>query len=125
MKGKTRSVRIGHRLYLLLREESDISQKAGSRLWLARYLQERAALGGVQHSGFENKMFWMEIFAIAGVLPVKTMLEDGFVERIRLAKFRSKTTLDCSVKLRLGTKLYQELLRRGVFTALSLRAAVH
>jgi len=42
-----------------------------------------------------------------------------------LAKFRSKTKLDCSVKLRLGTKLDQELPRRGVFTALSLRAAVH
>ena len=67
----------------------------------------------------------MGIFAIAGVFPVNTMLEDCLLERIRLAKFRSKTRLDCSVKLRLGTKLYQELPRRGVFTALSLRAAVH
>jgi hypothetical protein len=37
---------LGHRFYLLLREESDISQKAGNRLWLARRLQQRAALGG-------------------------------------------------------------------------------
>jgi hypothetical protein len=91
--------------------------------WRVVYSSERRSEGGgVQHSGFENKMFWMGIFAIAGVLPVKTMLEDCLLERIRLAKFRSKTRLDCSVKLRLGTKLDQESPRRGVFTALSLRA---
>jgi hypothetical protein len=45
--------------------------------WRVVYSSERRSEGGgVQRSGFENKMFWMGIFAIAGVFPVKTMLED-------------------------------------------------